>query len=301
MWWQNASSTRRRIDEIEDVLVRADLGAGDRGPHRHRAACTGASTRRSRRMKSKPWWRRRSRRCSAGVAQPLAIDPAHKTVRHPGRRRQRLRQDHDHRQAGGEIARRGPHGDAGGGRHVPRRGHRSAQDLGGAHRRVVHRARSRRRCRRFGIRRGRGGETKRRRRAADRHRRPPAEPHRIDGRAGKGRAGDEEGRAVGAACRAAGARRHRRPERAVAGRDFRQARRRHRPRHDQARRHRARRHSGRHRREVQSAGAFHRRRRGRRRSGAVLGARFCPRHRRARCRAEFVWRNAPAALHTRRS
>ena len=84
--------------------------------------------------------------------------------------------------------------------------------------------------------------------------------------------------ADGAACRAACARRHRRPERAVAGRDFSESRRRHRARHDQARRHRARRHSGRHRGEIRAAGAFHRRRRGRRRSVAVFGARFRPRH-----------------------
>ncbi len=53
-------------------------------------------------------------------------------------------------------------------------------------------------------------------------------------RAGKDRARDEEGRSVRAACGAAGARRHRRPERAVAGRDVPQSRRRHRSRHDQA-------------------------------------------------------------------
>ena len=45
---------------------------------------------------------------------------------------------------------------------------------------------------------------------------------------------DEEGRCGGAACGVAGARRHRRAERAVAGRDFPQDGRRHRPRHDQA-------------------------------------------------------------------
>ena len=44
---------------------------------------------------------------------------------------------------------------------------------------------------------------------------------------------------------------------------------RHRPGDDQARRHRARRHLGGHCREVRTAGAFHRRRRGRRGSGAV--------------------------------
>ena len=47
-----------------------------------------------------------------------------------------------------------------------------------------------------------------------------------------------------AACGAAGARRHGRAERAVAGRGLPQDRRRHRARHDQARRHRARRHPG---------------------------------------------------------
>ena len=50
--------------------------------------------------------------------------------------------------------------------------------------------------------------------------------------------------AVGAACGAAGARRHRRAERAVAGRGIPQDRRRHRAGDDQARRHRARRHPG---------------------------------------------------------
>jgi hypothetical protein len=44
----------------------------------------------------------------APVAQPLVIDAAQKAVRHPGGRRQRFRQDHDHRQARGQIARRRP-------------------------------------------------------------------------------------------------------------------------------------------------------------------------------------------------
>ena len=47
----------------------------------------------------------------------------------------------------------------------------------------------------------------------------------------------------------------------TSGRDFRPHGGRDRPRHDQARRHRARRHPRRHRRQVQAAGAFHRRRR----------------------------------------
>ncbi len=57
----------------------------------------------------------------------------------------------------------------------------AAQNLGGAQRRGLHRARSRRRCRRPRLRRGRDGQRARHRRSADRYRRPLAEPHRIDG------------------------------------------------------------------------------------------------------------------------
>ena len=67
--------------------------------------------------------------------------------------------------------------------------------------------------------------------------------------------------APGAARDAAGAGCHRRAERAEPGRDFRPDGWRHRPRDDQARRHRPRRHPRRHRRQIQAAGAFHRRRR----------------------------------------
>ncbi len=55
---------------------------------------------------------------------------------------------------------------------------------------------------------------------------------------------------------------------------FREHRRRHRSCHDQARRHRARRHFGCHRGEIRSAGTFHRRGRRYRRSRAVLGEGF---------------------------
>ena len=102
-----------------------------------------------------------------------------------------------------------------------------------------------RRCREPCLRGAHRREGAGRRCAADRHRRPAAEQGRADGRAGKDRARDEEGRADRAACGAARARRHRGPERAVAGRDLREDRRRHRPGDDQARRHGARRHPGR--------------------------------------------------------
>src|SRR5262249_10642172 len=72
-----------------------------------------------------------------------------------------------------------------------------------------------------GARRGRG-------RAARRYRRPPAEQGDIDGRAPKDRARDEEGRCGGAARRSVGARRHGRAECAVPGRGGSWHRRRHR-------------------------------------------------------------------------
>src|SRR3984893_16214570 len=56
------------------------------------------------------------------------------------------------------------------------------------------------------------------RRAARRHRRPPAEQGRADGRARKNRARDEEDRSDGPARRPARARRHGRAERALPGR-----------------------------------------------------------------------------------
>ena len=141
-------------------------------------------------------------------------------VRHPGRRRQRFRQDHHHRQARGQIPRRGPDGHAGRGRHVSRRRHRSAQNLG---RRAPAPTSSRAKPAPMPPA-WRSMRSSRRSSAAAtcccRYRRPLAKPHRTDERAGKGGARDQEGRTVGAACRAAGARRHRRPERAVAGRNF---------------------------------------------------------------------------------
>ncbi len=154
--------------------------------------------------------------------------------------------------------------DAGGRRHLPRRRHRSAQDLGRAHRRQRDGARAGRRRGGPGVRRARRRQDARRRHRAGRHRRPPAEPRRADGRTGKDGARHAQGRAGRAARGAAGARRHRRAERAQSGRDLRQDRGRHRIGDDQARRHRARRHPGGDRRPLRPAGAFHRRRRGRR-------------------------------------
>ncbi len=65
------------------------------------------------------------------------------------------------------------------------------------------------------------------------------------------------------------------------GRDFRQGRGRHRPRHDQARRHRARRHPRRHRREIRFADPLHRRWRNCERSRRLRRGGVCAGHRRA--------------------
>ena len=64
------------------------------------------------------------------VAQPLVIDAAQQALRDPGRRRERLRQDDDDRQARAPLHRRGPQGDARRRRHLPRRGDRAAAGLG---------------------------------------------------------------------------------------------------------------------------------------------------------------------------
>ena len=157
------------------------------------------------------------------VAKPLEITRA--ALRHPGRRRQRLRQDHHHRQAGRALPQRRQVGDAGGRRHFPRRRHRPAQDLGRAHRRVHHGARAGRRRREPCLRRHHRRQGARHRDRAGRHRRPPAEPRRADERTGKDGARDAQSGAGSAACGAAGARRHRRAERAAAGGDIRQDRR----------------------------------------------------------------------------
>src|SRR5436305_9555368 len=113
------------------------------------------------------------------------------------------------------------------------------------------------------------------RRAAGRHRRPSAEQGRADEGARKAGSRHKKGRCVGASCGVAGARCHGGTKCAVASRGVSSYRRRYRPGNDEARRHRARRNPGGSCREAQTAGAFHRGRRGPRRSRTVHGARFC--------------------------
>ena len=153
-WWRRLSSglkrtssslgsavadlvTKRKLDramleDIEDVLLRADLGtevaariAAAVGAGRYDKAITPDDV--------KSVVATEVEKVLSPVAKPLAIDAAHEALRHPRGRRQRVRQDHHHRQARGEICRRRPQGDAGGRRHLSCRRHRAAQDLGRTH------------------------------------------------------------------------------------------------------------------------------------------------------------------------
>ena len=90
------------LDDIEDVLLRADLGtevavriADAVGKGRYDKAISADEV--------KSVVATEVEKVLAPVAKPLEIDVAQKAVRHPRRRRQRLRQDHDHRQADVEI------------------------------------------------------------------------------------------------------------------------------------------------------------------------------------------------------
>ncbi len=153
-WWRRLSSglkrtssslgsavadlvTKRKLDramleDIEDVLLRADLGtevaariAAAVGVGRYDKAISADDV--------KTVVATEVEKVLSPVAKPLVIDEAQKPFVILGGRRQRLRQDHDHRQARRKARRRGPQGDAGGRRHFSRRGDRAAQDLGRAH------------------------------------------------------------------------------------------------------------------------------------------------------------------------
>ena len=100
----SGSSTRRRCEELEDVLIQADLGV-ETATRDHRGAVGRgrfdteyrAATRYARS------WPPRSSKVLAPVAQPLEHRPGAQAACHPRGRRQRHRQDHDDRQAGGQA------------------------------------------------------------------------------------------------------------------------------------------------------------------------------------------------------
>ena len=185
--------TKRKLDEdtleeLEDVLIRADLGMETA------LRVTDALSRQPLRPATSSDDEVRAvlaaevEKVLAPVAHAARARPVAQAACHPRRRRQRHRQDHDHRQARRQAPRRRADGDARRRRHVPRRGDRAAEDLGRAHRRrrsspsklgadaagLAFDA--------FEKAQGRGL-----RRADHRHRRPAAEQGRADGRARKDR------------------------------------------------------------------------------------------------------------------
>ncbi len=124
---------------------------------------------------------RRGSRENARAGCQAAVGRGCQTVRHSCCRRQWLRQDHHHRQARVALSRRRPQGDARRRRHLPRRRHRSAENLGRAHRRAGDRARAGLRCGEPRLRSAHRGEGAGRRCPARRHRRAAAEQGRPDG------------------------------------------------------------------------------------------------------------------------
>ena len=123
---------RAMLEDIEDVLLRADLGtevaariAAAVGVGRYDKAISADD------VKSVVATEVEKVLVAGGKAARDRYGA--KAVRHSGGRRQRFRQDHHHRQAGGEVFRRRPQGDAGRRRHLSRRRDRAIEDLGRAH------------------------------------------------------------------------------------------------------------------------------------------------------------------------
>ena len=78
IWWPSASSTPRRIDEIEEALIRADLGARRRGADRRRRCGEGRYDTAITPDEVKAVLAAEVEKVLAPVAKPLAIDPARK-------------------------------------------------------------------------------------------------------------------------------------------------------------------------------------------------------------------------------
>ena len=157
--------TKRKLDdaalhELEELLIAADLGpvtaARLTANLREDALQPGNLRRGNPRRTGK-----RHRGDSRARGQAARHRPAAQAPCHPGRRRQWQRQDHHHRQARRAAARRWPSRDDGRRRYIPRRRHRSAQDLGRAHRRNRDHPRARQRPRRPRLRRPGPGQGRR--------------------------------------------------------------------------------------------------------------------------------------------
>ena len=148
------------LDEIEEALIASDLGPATAAKVRARLAAEkfergltedGGARGRRRGAREDPAPRRRAAR-DRRLPAPAGD---------PGRRRQRLGQDHDHRQARPSLPGAGLFGAARRRRHLPRRRDRAVADLGRPRRRADHR-----RARRLGqlgdrLRRGQEGDRRR--------------------------------------------------------------------------------------------------------------------------------------------
>ena len=137
---------QQTLNELEDALIQADLGVtvaarlvAKLGKERFGKEVTDEEVRAA------------FADDIAEILQPVATVACHRSgaqaACRAGDRRQRQRQDHDHRQARPPLQGRGPEGDAGGGRHLPRRRRRAAQGLGRSRRRAGDRQGHRRRRR----------------------------------------------------------------------------------------------------------------------------------------------------------
>ena len=170
------------LEELEDVLIRADLGVAA-AARIAEAVGEGRYNKDVSADEIKSILAAEIEKILAPVARPLAIDAAAKPfvilvagVNGSGKTTTIGK-------LAARFCARGPPRHARGRRHVPRRGDRAAQDLGRAHRKPGHRRRPGCRCRGPRLRGAGGGARARDRRAPRRHRRPPAEQGRADGRA----------------------------------------------------------------------------------------------------------------------
>jgi len=151
-WWRRLSSglrrtsnslgtavadlvTKRKLDramleDIEDVLLRADLGT-EVAERISEAVGVGRYDKSITEDDVKAVVASEVEKVLMPVAKPLAIDE--KAVRHSGGWRQRFRQDHHHRQAGSQTSFGTAQGDAGRRRHFSCRRYRAVEDMGRAH------------------------------------------------------------------------------------------------------------------------------------------------------------------------
>ena len=185
-WWQRLSGGLKRTSSTlgstldracRQAPARSNHGGRDRGgadPRRPRRRCRGQCREGDRRgalrvrdhaRGSEGGGRRRGRE-GVDAGRQAAGGERRKTFRRAGGRRQRLGQDHDHRQARRQAPRRRPLGDARRRRHLSRGGDRSAENLGRPLRRDRARPRARFGRRRPCLRRVRGSPRRGDRRAA---------------------------------------------------------------------------------------------------------------------------------------